>query len=102
MSPVNSRPQRSVRQRTVGSAGARGHVPEPLAQRVYRLLSDRRFQSGPALAAHCAVSRSAVGRAMAALRSLGVEVETVAGRGYRLPLATAPLDSHRIVEQLPA
>jgi BirA family biotin operon repressor/biotin-[acetyl-CoA-carboxylase] ligase len=39
---------------------------------------------------------------MAALRSLGVEVQTVAGRGYRLPLATAPLDSRRIVEQLPA
>ena len=102
MSTANSRSRRPVRRRTVRSARGGGHAPEPLAQRVYGLLSDRRFQSGPALAERCAVSRSAVGRTMAALRSLGVEVQTSPGRGYRLPLATAPLDSRRIVEQLPA
>ncbi len=70
-------------------------------QRIYRVLSDRRFHSGQVLAEQCAVSRSAVWKAMATLRTLGVEVQAVANRGYRLPLATTLLDSRRIVEQLP-
>jgi BirA family transcriptional regulator, biotin operon repressor / biotin---[acetyl-CoA-carboxylase] ligase len=72
-----------------------------LVQRVYRRLSDRQFHSGQVLANHCAVSRSAVWKTMAALRSFGVEVQADPNRGYRLPLATALLDARQIVEQLP-
>src|SRR5271165_6037801 len=101
MSPAHSMPQRHPRRRTVGAARGGRHGPEPLVQRIYRLLSDRRFHSGPVLAEHCAVSRSTIWKTMATLRSLGVEVEALADRGYRLPLATALLDSRRIIEQLP-
>ena len=74
----------------------------PLVQRVYRLLSDQQFHSGTQLAADCDVSRSAVWKAVAALRELGVTVHAVAHRGYRLPRATALLDAQRIREALPA
>lgn len=39
---------------------------------------------------------------MATLRTLGAEVQAVANRGYRLPLANALLDARRITELLPA
>jgi BirA family transcriptional regulator, biotin operon repressor / biotin---[acetyl-CoA-carboxylase] ligase len=102
MSQPGSRPQRHRRRPVVAAARRGGHAPEPLSQRIYRLLSHGRFHSGQVLAEHCAVSRSAVWQAIATLRTLGVEVQTVANRGYRLPLATPLLDSRRIVEQLPA
>jgi len=73
----------------------------PLVQRVYGLLSDQQLHSGTRLAAECDVSRSAIGKAIAALRELGVSVHAVPHRGYRLPRATAPLDASRISEALP-
>jgi BirA family biotin operon repressor/biotin-[acetyl-CoA-carboxylase] ligase len=75
---------------------------EPLAQRVYRLLGDREFHSGTALAAAAGVSRSAVWKAVANLRSLGVVAHAVANRGYRLPLAAELLNASRIRDLLPA
>jgi BirA family biotin operon repressor/biotin-[acetyl-CoA-carboxylase] ligase len=74
---------------------------EALCTRVYRLLSDGRMQSGSALAADCGVSRSAIWKAIAALRLLGVNVHAVANRGYRLPDATPLLNAERIARQLP-
>jgi BirA family biotin operon repressor/biotin-[acetyl-CoA-carboxylase] ligase len=74
----------------------------PLAQRVYQLLADQQFHSGTRLAAECAVSRSAVWKAIASLRELGVTVDTVSHRGYRLPRATAPLEASRVRKALPA
>jgi BirA family biotin operon repressor/biotin-[acetyl-CoA-carboxylase] ligase len=74
----------------------------PLAQRVYRLLADQKFHSGTRLAAECDVSRSAVWKAIAALRALGVTVHAVSRRGYRLPHATTPLEVSRIRKALPA
>lgn len=73
---------------------------EPLACRVYRLLSDRACYSGSDLARACGVSRSAVWKAVAALRSLGVAVDAVPNRGYRLPGATAPLQAECIGQRL--
>ena len=66
-------------------AGRRGAMSAkaPLARAVYAILADRAFHSGTALAQHCAVSRSAIWKAVAALRALGVQVEAVANRGYR-------------------
>ncbi|MGH8207494.1 MAG: biotin--[acetyl-CoA-carboxylase] ligase, partial [Steroidobacteraceae bacterium] len=74
---------------------------EPLVQRLYRLLSDREFHSGSLLAARCGVSRSAVWKAVAALRALGVTVHAVANRGYRLPDASPPIQAERITGLLP-
>jgi len=80
---------------------ARGDAGESLPERVYRLLADREFHSGTALAAAAGVTRSAVWKAVAQLRSLGVPVHAVANRGYRLPLAAEPLDASTIRAGLP-
>ncbi len=77
-------------------------APAVLAQRVYALLCDQKFHSGAALAAECGVSRSAVWKAVAALRRLDVTVHAVARRGYRLPHATPLLNADRIRAALPA
>jgi BirA family biotin operon repressor/biotin-[acetyl-CoA-carboxylase] ligase len=74
---------------------------QPLPQRVYRLLSDGQFHSGTRLAADCGVSRNAIWKAIAALRSLGVGVHAVPNRGYRLPAATALLEREDVVGLLP-
>jgi BirA family transcriptional regulator, biotin operon repressor / biotin---[acetyl-CoA-carboxylase] ligase len=76
--------------------------PAPLAQRVYRLLADQQFHPGTRLAAECAVSRSAIWKAIASLRALGVTVDAVSHRGYRLPRATAPLEASSIRTALPS
>lgn len=101
MSQPSSRTRRPVGRRGAGAISQAAR-PEPLVQKVYRLLSDRRFHSGQMLAERCAVSRSAVWKSMATLRALGAEVQAVANRGYRLPLATALLESERIMHLLPA
>lgn len=103
MSEPASSKQRHRRQRP-GGAERRGrgrHTPDPLVQRIYRLLSDRGFHSAQELAKHCRVSPRAVWKAIAALRVMGVEVRAVASRGYQLPLATSLLDSRRIIAELP-
>jgi BirA family biotin operon repressor/biotin-[acetyl-CoA-carboxylase] ligase len=74
---------------------------EPLPRRVYHLLSDGQFHSGTRLAADCRVSRNAIWKAIAALRSLGVDVHAVPNRGYRLPAATGLLERERIARLLP-
>jgi BirA family biotin operon repressor/biotin-[acetyl-CoA-carboxylase] ligase len=72
-----------------------------LPRRVYSLLSDGQFRSGTELAAVCGVSRGAIWKAIALLRTLGVGVHAVPNRGYRLPAATALLERERIVKLLP-
>jgi BirA family transcriptional regulator, biotin operon repressor / biotin---[acetyl-CoA-carboxylase] ligase len=74
---------------------------EPLPRAVYRILSDRCFHSGTDLAQQCGVSRSAVWKAVSALRTLGLSVDAVANRGYRLPAASELLDAQHIVRLLP-
>lgn len=81
---------------------ARNDVAESLPQRVYRLLGDREFHTGTALAAAAGVSRSAVWKAVERLRALGVVVHAVANRGYRLPLAADLLDADSIRAALPS
>ncbi len=87
----------SASRESAGRVSAR----EPLPRRVYQLLSDGQFRSGTELAARCGVSRSAIWKAIAALRALGVGVHAVSNRGYRVPAATALLDSEHIVRLLP-
>ncbi|HUO20471.1 MAG TPA: biotin--[acetyl-CoA-carboxylase] ligase [Steroidobacteraceae bacterium] len=73
----------------------------PLAAQVFAQLADGRFHSGEELAKSLGVSRSAVWKAVGALRTLSVELEAVRNRGYRLAAATEPLDAARIRSQLP-
>ncbi len=85
------------------TTGAReGAVAAPLGQRVYQLLADRQFHSGTQLAAECGVTRSAIWKAVAGLRDLGVTVQAVSHRGYCLPQAGAPLALEQILNALPA
>ena len=74
---------------------------EPLAPAIYRALCDRRFHSGTALARQCGVSRAGIWKAVSRLRALGVRVEAVANRGYRLPAASELLSAEGIIGWLP-
>ncbi len=75
---------------------------EPLAQRVYELLSDGQLHAGTALASRCGVSRNAIWKAVEDLREAGMEVQSVTHRGYRIPHASELLDAARITAALPA
>jgi BirA family biotin operon repressor/biotin-[acetyl-CoA-carboxylase] ligase len=72
----------------------------PLVARVFGELADGAFHSGEALAKSLRVSRSAVWKAVRALRGLGATLEAVRNRGYRLENASAPLDAREIREQI--
>ena len=83
-------------------AGERGIAApaQTLMQRVFRTLADGAWHSGEQLAAAESISRSAVGKAVGALRRQGLAVEALARRGYRLPAPQLPLDATRIRAQL--
>jgi BirA family biotin operon repressor/biotin-[acetyl-CoA-carboxylase] ligase len=68
----------------------------PLVARVYGALADGQFHSGEELAGHLGVSRSAVWKAVRALKSLGTPFEAVRNRGYRLTHAAEPLEPDAI------
>lgn len=74
---------------------------EPLARAVYRILCDQRFHSGTALAQQCGVSRGGIWKGVSRLRALGVRVDAVANRGYRLPAAGELLSAEAIIGLLP-
>lgn len=71
-----------------------------LRDQVLAALSDGRFHSGAALAERLGVSRAAVWKQVEALRALGVPVDAVSGKGYRLPAAVQLLDGARIQASL--
>jgi BirA family biotin operon repressor/biotin-[acetyl-CoA-carboxylase] ligase len=72
-----------------------------LAARVFAHLSDGEFHSGEDLAAALGVSRSAVWKAVEALRELGATLHAVRNRGYRLAKSSEPLNAALIGQQLP-
>ena len=72
----------------------------PLVAQVFAELADGRFHSGEALARSLGVSRSAVWKAAAALRSLGATLHAVRNRGYRLAHGCQPLDPKEIRARL--
>jgi len=59
-------------------------------------LSDGQFHSEEALARHLGVSRTAVCKQVAALADIGMEVERIRGRGYRIPDGLELLHSDRV------
>jgi BirA family biotin operon repressor/biotin-[acetyl-CoA-carboxylase] ligase len=60
------------------------------------LLADGSLHAGPGLAATLGVSRTAVWKLVAELRELGVAIESVPRRGYRLGVPCELLDADRI------
>lgn len=72
----------------------------PLTARVHAELSRGGFHSGADLARRFSVSRSAIWKAVVALRALGVTIHAVRNRGYRLPSPCEPLDAAKIREAL--
>ncbi|MEL0638374.1 biotin--[acetyl-CoA-carboxylase] ligase [Marinomonas sp. TI.3.20] len=58
-------------------------------QKILSLLSDSKFHSGEELGEALGVTRAAVWKKLKKLESIGVNVNSVKGRGYRLP---APLE----------
>ena len=67
---------------------------------ILRLLSDGKFHSGEALASHFEVSRATVWNAIQDAQSLGVEVFSVRGRGYKLPQAIHLLNVQEILNAI--
>jgi BirA family biotin operon repressor/biotin-[acetyl-CoA-carboxylase] ligase len=79
----------------------------PLPQRLFEHLagagstaSSRPFQSGEQLAQSLGVSRSAVWKAAAQLRALGLAIDALPRQGYRLRRAAGVLDDHAIRARL--
>jgi len=81
-------------------AAARVSTASPPAQRAFAALGDGAFHSGEALAGAAGVTRSAVWKSIESLRELGVQIEAVTHRGYRLVQPAAALDAARIVAAL--
>lgn len=79
----------------VGTAPSSGPAA-PLAQRVFAALADGGERSGEALAAHAGVTRSAVWKAIEALRADGLAIEAATNRGYRLAAPTEALDAAKL------
>lgn len=61
------------------------------------LLADGRFHSGEELGHQLGVSRAAVWKQVRLLRELGVEVQAVRGRGYRMPDRVELLDARHML-----
>lgn len=64
-----------------------------------RLLSHDTFRPGPELADALGVSRASVSLALKSVDTLGIEVQTVKGRGYRLAQPVAWLDETSVARQ---
>lgn len=88
---------RATRAPQVPRPGSKG---TPLAAQVFARLADGHFHSGEALARTLGVSRSAVWKAVAALRAQGSELHAVRNRGYRLGYGSEPLDPASIRARL--
>jgi len=72
----------------------------PLVAQVFAALADGQFHSGEELAAALGVSRSAIWKAVKALRDLGSTLHAVRNRGYRLARSGEPLAAARILEAI--
>lgn len=82
--------------RAPDSRSERGPSEPPLKARVHLELAQGGFHSGAELARRLSVSRSAIWKAVVALRELGITVYAVRNRGYRLPAPCEPFDAVKI------
>ena len=69
---------------------------------ILHLLADGKFHSGQALAKQFNVTRVTIWNAIQHAQSLGVEVFSVRGRGYKLPHAIALLDKDAVLQAIGA
>ncbi len=67
---------------------------------VLQLLADGQFHSGEALAQRFKVTRATIWNAIQHAESLGVEVFSVRGRGYKLPQAIELLDKNLVLNAI--
>lgn len=67
---------------------------------ILHLLSDGRFHSGEALAAHFKVTRSTIWNAIQEAEALGIEIFSVRGRGYKLPEPITLLDHSAVLQAI--
>ncbi|MBB6095646.1 BirA family biotin operon repressor/biotin-[acetyl-CoA-carboxylase] ligase [Povalibacter uvarum] len=65
--------------------------------RLLSLLSDGAFHSGEKLAKRLRVSRAGIWKLIHSLQDLGIEIESVARQGYRLPRAVDLLDKSALL-----
>ncbi|MDT8386500.1 MAG: bifunctional biotin--[acetyl-CoA-carboxylase] ligase/biotin operon repressor BirA [Thiogranum sp.] len=70
--------------------------------RLAELLADGRFRSGEWLGQQLGISRAAVWKKIATIRALGLDVQAVRGKGYRLTYPFVPLESNKIISRLSA
>ena len=70
------------------------------AHQLIQLLADGQLHSGTELAERLGVSRTAVWKQLRRLETIGVEVESVRGKGYRLAEALDLLSRDRILQHL--
>lgn len=63
---------------------------------VLKILADGEYHSGEEIGRHLGVSRTAVWKQLQKLEALDLVIETVKGRGYRLPGGLDLLDAERI------
>ncbi|HEV7632732.1 MAG TPA: biotin--[acetyl-CoA-carboxylase] ligase [Steroidobacteraceae bacterium] len=78
----------------------------PLPQRLFESFAGgtppaRPFHSGAGLAAQLGLSRSAIWKAVSSLRELGIEIEALPRRGYRLAKPLTLLQADRVAAALP-
>ncbi len=69
-------------------------------EKLLKLLSDGRFHSGEALGSTLGISRAAIWKQLQTLTALGLQVDSVKGKGYRLHRGVELLDQDRIVAAL--
>lgn len=69
-------------------------------ERLLHTLADGEFHSGETLAKQLAVTRAAVWKLIGTLRDIGVTIESLPRKGYRLPHAVQLYDAEQIAAQL--
>lgn len=87
---------------TAATTATVGAGPAALRWRVARALADGRFHSGQKLADAFGVSRTMIWRAVRELEALGLEIHSVTGKGYRLPVPLEWLDPAALRDAVPA
>ena len=71
-----------------------------LRTHLVQLLSDREFVSGTQLGSVLGISRAAIHKHIVKLRSSGLPIDCVRGRGYKLVRGIIPLNANSIIEHL--
>jgi BirA family biotin operon repressor/biotin-[acetyl-CoA-carboxylase] ligase len=71
-----------------------------LQNKILQLLKDGEFHSGESLGERLGVSRTAVWKQLQKLETIGLQLESIKGTGYRVPAGFELLDQQQIRDQL--